>query len=93
MGNAAGVAKQAAKSTKFMVKAVASALKKKLAPPKPDPKDILRQKLIDYGSRNQKKRSVASTASTNEENTDMVQELSHETGPAGQYRAYVYIYN
>ena len=89
MGNAAGVAKQAAKSTKFMVKAAAAALKKKLAPPKADPQAILRQKLIAYGSRKQKKRSVASTdavastASTNEENTDMVQELSHQTGPAG----------
>ena len=81
MGNTVGVAAQALKSTKFMIKAVASSLesKKKIAKEKekkPDPKAIITQKLIDYGSRNCRRKE------TMDDDGDMVEELSKKTGLA-----------
>lgn len=82
MGNAASIARQAVKSTKFMVKAVSTALESKKdntkasgSKPAPDARSVITQKLMSYGARN--KPRANETADKDDE--DMVEEISKGT--------------
>jgi len=81
MGNAAGVAKQAVASTKFMIKAVASAMKSKKKKKRGtlDARSIIRNKLINHATRNA--RDSNENGDTDADDGDMlVETLSKGTG-------------